>query len=173
MNLKKFNQLVFNENSKVYAVLDGASIPDLPMKLYEMRPQHICLYRGELEPDIAEVAPYLVRMIPETDFTNWILTSGWGSHWGIFAQTRFSIYELRKHFRSFLTVHDEDGNPMLFRYYDPRVWRTFLPTCNTEELDTFFKTVTNYLLEDENPDNLLNYSLQNGELKLTQESVKQ
>ncbi len=172
MNAKNFNHLLFSEKHKVYAVLDGASVPDLPTKLYEMRPQHICLYRGELEPDIAEVAPYLVRMVPETEFSNWVINEGWGKHWGIFAQTQFSIYEVRKHFRAFLTVHDEEGNPMLFRYYDPRVLRKFLPTCNADELGVFFKTVTNYFLEDENPATVLNYSLQNGELKLIPEIVE-
>jgi hypothetical protein len=174
MDIKKFNQLLFKENSRVYAALDGASVPDLPMILYKMNPEHICLYRGDLEPDIAEVAPYLIRMVSGTDFTNWVLTEGWGKHWGIFAQTRYSLTEMRKHFRSFLTVHDETGNPMLFRYYDPRVLRTFLPTCNGAELTAFFGNVTNYILEDEDSQNLLNYSLQNGELKkMKQELVEQ
>ena len=172
MNLQKLNQLLFIKNSRVYVALDGASVPDLRMKLYEMTPEHICLYRGDLEPDIAEVAPYLVKLVTGTDFTNWVLTEGWGNHWGIFAQTRYSLTEMRKHFRSFLTVHDETGKPMLFRYYDPRVLQTFLPTCNSQELNTFFGKVTNYIIEDKNPQNLLNYSLQNGELKVRQESVE-
>lgn len=173
MDIKKIKQLLFNEKFRVYAALDGASVPDLQMKLYDLSPEHICLYRGKLEPDIAEVAPYLIRMTPDTEFTDWVITEGWGNHWGIFAQTRYSLTEMRKHFRSFLTVHDEAGNPMLFRYYDPRVLRTFLPTCNAGELTAFFGKVTNYILEHEDPQHLLNYSLQNGELKVRQEAVAQ
>jgi len=45
---------------------------------------------------------------------------------------------MRQHFRRFITVHDESGKPLLFRYYDPRVLRTFLPTCNAKELAEIF-----------------------------------
>ena len=171
MNTQKLTENLYNGFNRIYVVLDGASIPDLRMKLYEMRPQHVCLYRGELEPDIAEVAPYLVRMVADTDFSNWVLTEGWGKHWGIFAQSRYSLEELRKHFRSFLTVHDENGKPFLFRYYDPRVLRTFLPTCNKEELKKIFGIILNFALEDENPEIILNYFLPNGELKINRVEV--
>jgi hypothetical protein len=171
MNTRKLSQCLYNGYSRIYAVLDGAAVPGLRTKLYEMHPQHICLYRGELEPDIAEVAPYLIRMVPDTNFSNWILTEGWGNHWGIFAQSQFSFEEMRKHFRLFLTVHDEAGTPLLFRYYDPRVFRAFLPTCNSGELQKFFGMVLNFAVEDENPQNLLNYYLPKGELKVIQSEI--
>ena len=171
-NFPKVNQYLFNGFNRIYAVLDGASIPDLRVKLFEMRPEYVCLYRGELEPDIAEVAPYLVRMVMGTEFSNWILKEGWGNHWGIFAQSRYSLTEVRKHFRSFLTVHDESGKPMLFRFYDPRVFRTFLLTCNNEELKKFFGIIMNFALEDENPQTMLNYFLPNGQLKINKQSVE-
>src|SRR5436189_5509467 len=69
----------------VYAVLDGASIPDLRQALYAWYPEHECLYRGELTPDIAEAAPYLVRMQPGSDFCTWVMEKGWGNHWGVYA----------------------------------------------------------------------------------------
>ena len=171
MDVTKLTQNLFNGFDRIYAVLDGASIPDLRMKLYEMRPQHYCLYRGELEPDIAEVAPYLVRMVAGTDFSNWVLTEGWGKHWGIFAQSRYSLEEMRKHLRTFLTVHDETGKPLLFRYYDPRVLRAFLPTCNEEELKNFFGIILNFALEDENPQVMLSFFSPKGELRINRVDV--
>lgn len=171
MNAQKLSQNLFNGFNRIYVILDGASIPDLRVKLFEMRPEHICLYRGELEPDMAEVAPYLVRMVQGTEFSNWILTEGWGKHWGIFAQSRYSLAEVRKHFRSFLTVHDETGKPMLFRFYDPRVLHKFLPACNNEELKKFFGIILNFALEDQNPDILLNYYLPNGQLKINRSEI--
>ena len=163
---QKQTQSLFNGFNRIYAVPDGTSVPDLRMKLYQMRPEYACLYRGELTPDMAEVAPYLVRMVVVTDFCDWVLTEGWGSHWGIFAQSRYSLAEVRKHLRSFLTVHDETGTPMLFRFYDPRVLRKFLVSCNNEELKKFFGIILNFALEDENPEILLNYYLPDGELKI-------
>ncbi len=160
-------QYLFRENKHTYAVLDGASVPDLPVKLYEMRPPNICLYRGELPPDLQYVAPYLVHLLPETEFTNWLLTECWGRHWGIFAQSSLNMRGMRKHFRSLLTVYDETGKPLLFRYYDPRVFLTFLPTCNAEELETFFGKVNYYFAESDNADKLNRFQFLKNELKKT------
>lgn len=171
MDSQKLAQNLFNGFNRIYAVLDGAAIPDLRIKLHEMRPEHMCLYRGELKPDIQEVAPYLVRIVAGTEFSNWVLNEGWGKNWGIFAQSRYSLADVRKQLRAFLTVYDESGKPMLFRFYDPRVLRAFLPTCNNKELENFFGKVLNYALEDKDPQVLLNYYLPKGELKINRVEI--
>jgi hypothetical protein len=165
MREEKLEKYIFSENALVYAILDGAAIPDLPMRLFEMRPSHVCLYRGELDDDLAEVAPYLVNLQRGTRFTSWILEEGWGKHWGIFVHSLHSLTEMRKHFRKFLTVHDENGNPMLFRFYDPRVLPTFLPTCEGEELELFFDKVKSFYAESDDAAELIRLQLPNGQLK--------
>ena len=154
------------EDESVYAVLDGASIPDLLDNLYaENRPQFECLYRGELEPDMAEVAPYLVMIDRETDFADWLFANGWGQHWGIFAIAPADMPAMHRHFRKFLTVHDPEGKPLLFRYYDPRVIRVYLPTCNHEEFETVFGPVRCFMLEDEDPKNAICFRYESGSLQ--------
>lgn len=166
------SQYLFRENKRTYAVLDGASVPDLPLKLHEMKPENICLYRGELPPDMLYVAPYLVRLLPGADFTNWILTECWGKHWGIFAQSSTTLTEMRKHFRSMLTVYDENGKPLLFRFYDPRVFLTYIPTCNTEELETFFGKVDYYFAESDEGTKLNRFQFLKNALKKTSLDLK-
>src|SRR5262249_8859823 len=141
--------LFAEEGTQVFAVLDGASVPGLLDNLYRYEPKYECLYRGELKPDMAEVPPYLVRLQPKSEFAAWVIGQGWGRHWGIFAVSRADLRALSRHFRTFLMVHDRDGKPLYFRYYDPRVLRVYLPTCNAEELATVFGPVLSYVLEDE------------------------
>ena len=157
--------LFADSHMNAYAILDGASVPRLPESLYRHQPQYECLYRGELKPDMQEVAPYLVHLQPDTPFTDWVIDQGWGKHWGIFAISEANLRDLRKHFRMFLVVHDPDGKPLIFRYYDPRVLRLYLPTCNGEELGTVFGPVASYLLEDEDPATALRFRADSGELK--------
>ena len=95
-------------------------------------------------------------------FTEWILNSGWGKSWGIFVQSEASLSELQRHFRKFLMVYDEDGNPLYFRFYDPRVLRVYLPTCNAGEIKTVFGPVGSYVLEDEDPSVFLRFLSDNG-----------
>jgi Domain of unknown function (DUF4123) len=156
--------LFADDEINVYTVLDGASIPDLLDNLYERQPEHICLYRGELEPDMAECAPYLVKLEPESEFGHWVISKGWGNHWGIFALSPENLREMRKHFRSFLMVSGPDYTQLYFRYYDPRVLRTYLPTCDAEGLASLFGPVINYILEDSDPKNVLRFRTEGGSL---------
>ncbi len=144
---EQLEKYIFRDDAYTYAVLDGASVPDLPQRLFEMDPPNLCLYRGELSDELIHVAPYVVLLEPGSDFTNWLLGECWGKHWGIFAQSPVSPVGMRKHLRGLLTVNDEDGNPLLFRYYDPRVLLPFLMTCDIDELKTIFGPVKYYFSE--------------------------
>lgn len=146
-----------------YAVLDGAAIPELLDQLYgDEPPEFVCLYRGELEPDLAECAPYLIHLTPESPFTEWLLTHCCGNHWGIFAISGEDIGTVRRHFRNFLIVKDPDGKQIYFRFYDPRVWSIFLPTTVPDELDLVFGPVSSYMVEERGE--LMIYGIKEGAL---------
>ena len=164
---QQLEKYLFKEAAHTYAVLDSASIENLPVRLHEMQPPYVCLYRGELEPDIVYVAPYLVQLLEGTDFTDWLLDECWGRHWGIFAQSPVSLVGMRKHFRSMLVVNDATGKPLLFRYYDPRAFLTYLPTCNAADLQNFFGRVNHYFVESDDASRLHRFRFANNELKKT------
>lgn len=163
--------LFADEHARVFAVLDGAMIPGLLPKLHEQRPEYECLYRGELAPDLAEVAPYLVQLEPASGFTSWLLEHGWGNNWGVFATSAADLRAMRRHFRTFLIVHDEEGKPLYFRFYDPRVLRVYLPTCNSDELKTFLGPVINYILEDNHPNTMLRYRASSSSIQQDRVSI--
>jgi hypothetical protein len=147
MNTEKLNQHLFSKVTRVYALIDGAAIPELRSKLYEMKPPHFCLFTGDLAADMAEVAPYLVRLIPQTPFAAWTVEQFRDKNRGVFVHSRQTVEQMRSHFRSLVTVYDERGNPLTFRFYDPRVLREYLPTCNAAELKVFFGEVESYFAE--------------------------
>jgi hypothetical protein len=172
MNEKVMTELLvkylFSEPAtNVYTVLDGASMEQLPQLIWEHEPENICLYRGELEPDMAAAAPYLVKLEYDHPFTKLVCEEGWGNHWGIFALTpaEVDIRALRQHFRKFLMVYNPDGKLIYFRYYDPRVLRVYLPTCNTEELGIVFGPVNSYIMEDGDSPILLRFGLKDEKLR--------
>lgn len=143
----ELEKYLFRDGTYSYAVLDGASVSDLPQRLFEADAENTCLYRGELSDELVHVAPYLVHVFPGSKTTDWLLTECWGKHWGIFAQSEVSFATIKKHFRSLLTVNNEAGDPMLFRYYDPRVLVPFAMTCAIEELQKVFGPVKYYFAE--------------------------
>jgi hypothetical protein len=143
------DQLFTDTPLQAYAILDGASNPALLDHLYaEQRPEFACLYRGELEPDIAECAPYLAKLEVDSAFTQWITGNGWGDHWGIFALADCDFRTLHRHLRKLNMVYDPESNKsLLFRYYDPRVLSVFLPSCNTEQLAEFYGPIKTFFSE--------------------------
>jgi len=161
-----FPQRFDEEEVNTFVVLDGASNEDLLDHLYDdPRPDFACLYRGELEPDMAEVAPYLVQLQPDTAFTDWLLDEGWGKHWGVFALSHSNLKTMIRHFRKFLMVRDPEGKQLLFRLYDPRVLREFLPPCNAQELAYLFGALIGYICEGEKQDSMMVYSMDGDGLK--------
>jgi hypothetical protein len=156
-----------------YALLDAAR---LGMHLQEAKTRnqaHDCLYRGESEIALAGVAPHIFQYAYSTPFANWYLHNGWGDSWGVLLKSAWPLSELHKHFRKFLLVKTEDGPELYFRFYDPRVLRIFLPTCDAAQLREFFGGAVDYFIaEDEDPDYALRFSHQNGVLQTERISVR-
>ena len=133
-----------NPTLATYAILDGAACEDLLPMLETHTPGHCCLYAGDLDDDVEEVAPYLVHLEADHPFTAWLLESIGHKPWGIFCKAPSTLRELRKHFRQFLIVKGPEGQNLYFRYYDPRVLSTFLPTCQPAETEVIFGPVRSY-----------------------------
>jgi len=164
-NQSNLRKLFADDMLSVFAILDGASVPDLLARLDQHKPDYVCLYRGVLEPDIASVAPYLVHLQVDAELTNWIVSEGWGKHWGIFALSSSDLHGLRQHFRRLLTVYDPNNKPVLFRFYDPRVLRKYLPTCNVGELESMFGPTRSFIVEDEDGKGAFHFHVASGSLK--------
>ncbi|MCP3139571.1 DUF4123 domain-containing protein [Pyxidicoccus xibeiensis] len=142
----------------LYAILDGARDRRVHRRVLDGRFPHSCLYAGKLPLELIEVAPYLVRLDVAHPLTVSLLTEAWGHSWGIFFTSSQGLEPLRRHFRKFLKVRDERGKTLVFRYYDPRVLRVWLPTCTASELHHFFGDVQRFHTESPGADALLAFS---------------
>ncbi len=165
MNQNKLNQYLSAGSTRLYGVLDGAAIADLQTRIYEAELPNYCLFQGDLDRDLAEVAPFLVYLPVGHRFTQWLFSEGFGDTCGIFAHARASFIDVRRHFRSLANVYDANGNSAIFRYYDPRVLRRYLPTCTPNELIGFFGNVETIFAESEDGKTLVSFELENHVLK--------
>ena len=152
-------------NSFCYLLLDSARIEDEIETAKSLNPAFDSLYRGQSEESLASVAPYIFQVKGGSDFERWYFDKGWGDSWGIVVYSQEEMNALHKHFRKFLMVKTEDGEELYFRFYDPRVLRIFLPTCDKDQLKEFFGQVNYYICEDEDPGFGIVFSLQDGSLK--------
>ena len=75
------------------------------------------------------------------------LGAGLGRELGHFSLVPGSVETLRAHFRRLAMVRTDEGQRLLFRFYDPRVLGPFVQTCDTAQLREMFGPVTAYMVE--------------------------
>ena len=151
-------------STSVWAIVDCARDPRIYPALRTSGLDYRCLYSGRLSPEVVAAAPHLIEVAPTFTFTPKLLDMGWGNSWGVFLRIA-DPSDLRLHLRRFLRVKDESGKVLLFRYYDPRVLRIYLPTCRADELRTVFGPISSYLVEDHTGHNLIEFSFDGNQLR--------
>jgi hypothetical protein len=151
----------------VYAIVDGARDRRIFSNLVNSYANSVCLYRGDLHPELEFAAPYLVQVDFDDRFTQSLIRDGWGQSWCVFLKAPNGMERLRKHLRSLLRVKDESGRSLVFRYYDPRVLRAYLPTCFADELKTVFGGIESFFAESEDASQLIEFRLDHGRLLTT------
>jgi hypothetical protein len=154
-----------------YYLLDGARCNDALDDTLQQAPKHMSLYKGRSEENLASVAPYLIDV--NTTFEQWILKNGWGKSWGYFLESELPFEAVYSHFRKFLIVENEDFTQFYFRFYDPRVIRLFLPTCDTKQLQAFLDPLDLLISEmPEEESKVTLFSIENGKLKVVYDDVQ-
>lgn len=155
---------------RIWAVVDGAVDRAVYGLLVNSYLNSSCLYLGELHPDLEAAAPHLVQLDYEDASARQLLEAAWGNHWGIFLRADTTLQELRKHLRRLLTVRDESGRKLMFRFYDPRVMHAYLPTCTPDELRKVFGPITRIVTESPSSEEPVEFVLQGSKLVTRQAS---
>ena len=148
----------------LWCILDGARDESIYGRVETIRRRQCCLYSGTLPWQLQVNAPYLVELYDDS-FTANLLRDGWGNSWGVFFRAEASMAALRGHLRTFLRVADQHGRRLIFRYYDPRVLRVYLPTCLPEEVRTVFGPIRCFLTENPRADAVLRFERDRGILQ--------
>lgn len=123
---------------RVHWLLDGARDPEISRLVRTGGLEHTCLFAGQLHPRLQAAAPWLVHLSPGSPTTNRLLRQGWGKAWGILTVARpdVTLVQQRLHLKKLLRVQTEDGAVLAFRFYDPRVLKVYMGTCNEAEWRT-------------------------------------
>jgi hypothetical protein len=153
---------------EVWMIVDGARDRRVFGALLDSYLTYECLYHGDIAPELEVVAPYLVQLEYDDRYSQQLIERAWGNSWGVFLKSGASITTLRRHLRKLLSVRGPKGEILLFRYYDPRVLRVYLPTCRPDELETVFGPIDRFWLEDDSPETILEFRVDRGKLLRTE-----
>lgn len=148
------------ESPNVFTILDGARDKRIEPLVNNSKLPHECLYAGRISYTLKRAAPHIVALKRDSEFTRKLLALGWGNSWGIFL-TAFSgvtMTAIRNNCRRISKVKAPSGKTLVFRYYDPRVLRVLLPTCDPDQAKKIFGPAYAIKMEDENGLELLEYT---------------
>ena len=147
--LARLEQVLWPEGfgRDVWMIVDAARDSRVFVTLAKSYLEYSCLYSGPVAPALQKAAPYLVQLEPGGYYTRELLEYAWGRCWGVIIRCDLDLARIRRHLRKFLIVREMNGRKLIFRYYDPRVLRLYLPTCNVSELREFFGPIDAFYLE--------------------------
>jgi hypothetical protein len=139
------------DKGTLYALFDAARTPRVLELLRESVQQTRSLFDGVQGKALEDVAPYVVKLDGTTPVLDRLVMEGWGLRWGVYFSCKLPLVEVRRHWRRFLMVEDDDtGETFYFKFYDPWVLRTFLPSCAPRQRSDFFGDVETFLFEGKN-----------------------
>lgn len=110
---------------RTYAILDASKAAGLPELLETSGLEYRCLFKGDAYDELKDVAPWIVRLEEDGDFTRRLFTGPagvnglWDKEPGLYIRSRATLDELWRHFRKFTRVQDEGGKWFYQRFWEP------------------------------------------------------
>ncbi len=146
------------EECQLYGIIDSARNEDVFRYLISGNATYQSLLEGTMDVHSFGASGFLVECKKDSLLFNWMTTEAWGDSCCIFFTSKSPFEELFIHLQQFNRVYIEDEDVVLFRYYDPRVLRVYLPTCNHNEIETFFGDIKTFFAEDKDPSEVITFS---------------
>lgn len=157
-DLHAFIRHRFGFGDRLYGVVDASRDKELAYAAPRRYGQTIhWLFEQGSGSHMLDVAPYLVPFAfrPKYPYDGSGYLDLWaqrlGRSAGILLITPAAPESLRDHLSELFRVTDDEDHRYYFRFYDPRVLRTFLSACSGPEAAEFFGPIRRILCEAETP----------------------
>lgn len=145
----------------LFAILDAARDRRVRALLTACDETHESLYEGQKGHHLADVAPYLVEFSSSSALLDVLIHEGWGESWGVYLVGARPFSEIRRRLRRMLMVRDEESDKKFyFRYYDPRVLRTFWPSASPRQRSEMLGTEIRFFLLEGPEDEMLQLGIE-------------
>jgi len=160
-SIKKENEkeenIRYKNYIRTYVVIDAARIKKLTNELIALTDiAYENLFTTEDAKRLEGVAPYIIELKEEDDFTQWVYENVYGGLGAIFLQSDKEIEIVAELLRTYITdsievEHPKNPNEMMkskvyVRLYDPRVFFYFID--NLDNKASFFESIQTVYVEN-------------------------
>lgn len=144
---------LYGQGESVYAVLDAVRDARIPAFL-DASGEKYALVDGE---NLA--SPFLVLVPPQSRLLDVLIKDGWNHGWGFYLAAGVDFESTLQHWRPFVTLHNRSGQPVTFRFWEPRVLRAIVPAMLSSEAAGFFGPITRLVVEGDKPEVALEFTM--------------
>lgn len=154
-----------------YLLLDGAQIDDLLKTIYRLNKsaEVDVLYINTRFAELQKVSPILVKVQSGEPLFH-KFQQDWQQTAGIHFIAKGDIYTLGNHLRSSLQAKI-NNQPVIFRYYDPRILELWLETISIEQQSQFMGPITTLYIFSSKEQKQLEYYNENYLVCVTPNSI--
>ncbi|MDP9113652.1 MAG: FHA domain-containing protein [Acidobacteriota bacterium] len=136
---------LYREGEAVYAVLDAIRDARIPAFLDASGEKYARI--DEENP----ASPYLVLVPGQSRLLDVLIKDGWNHGWGFYFAASLEFENALWHWRTFVTLHNRNGQAVTFRFWDPRVLRAIVPAMTAAEAAGFFGLISRFVVEGDKP----------------------
>ncbi len=136
---------LYREGEPVYAVLDAIRDARIPAFLDASGEKYARI------DDENPASPYLVLVPARSRLLDVLVKDGWNHGWGFYFAASLEFENALWHWRTFVTLHNRNGQAVTFRFWDPRVLRAVVPAMTASEAAGFFGLISRFVVEGDKP----------------------
>ncbi|PCJ22137.1 MAG: hypothetical protein COB04_01415 [Gammaproteobacteria bacterium] len=151
------------KNNRLYMIVDGAQNPEIMARIEQSDELVSSLYSLDTAPRLKAVGPWILQVQKDEPLAAWIIEQGANQNWFItFSSLGKTLDYLRRQFRRIAIVKetsdtDAKDKHLYFRYYDPRVLRTFLPSCSERQRRYIFDDINCFWAQGDDLEKVLQF----------------
>ena len=148
---------------RLYVVVDGATSGALVQEARRGNLRTENLVARDSSPYLSAVAPYLIEISHDAGFAD-MWQAMRNRNPGILIESRADFEEVLVHLRSIFCRKDDLGRQSFFRFYDPQLLYSWLQSCTSPQLESFFGCLTSVVVGLDAGGRLLRLTHQDGSL---------
>lgn len=158
-NVEAVNRIVeqLGQRKPLFVVLDAARDKALFWRLAAFCPDLASLLAGNNTVHLAQVAPYLASAPVDPQALAALVHSGWGNSCLSFYVSQRPFLDVWRHLRKLLIAQPPTGQPVYFRFYDPRVARKVFATYREQDRGAVWGPLDAILVESEDGNELVSW----------------
>jgi hypothetical protein len=139
-----------------YLILD-CSLPEMRHHWYlhsKYANSEELLYADTRFSSILEISPLIAPTDLNDPFLHWLYANREikSHNWGCLLHSSAKTADIAAHFRSWITVRDDVGQEVFFRFYDPDILPCFAAALQGEERQQFFGPVNAFVYREKGKD---------------------